>query len=156
MTSFAVSRANHAAAAEKHLLELGLHSATPGTPEEAPFYASIRDDASAALVFADWLEERGRGDEAALLRARKIAADDVETILDKGPRHGQRVAKFGPGLWSVVRRTTVGANGGHRQHLVSWDRIAIRVVRCTKTQAVLDDGQRMALNTLTGCVQIEA
>lgn len=176
-SSWAVSRGNTQAAKEKELLEAGLYLTSNLSDEERCFRESIAanlGDASLRLIFADWLEERGRTDEALTLRLiglnKAINGTSVyngwirksdnqpaewdETIALATHRYEKRQL-FTPGRWSVVRRITEGANGGHRQHTVRWERVTIIVTRCTKATAFLATGTQIRLNTLTACVPLE-
>jgi hypothetical protein len=87
-------------------LELGL---TKVQPEDWPFLEAIRAGEPVG-PFSDWLEEHGRGEEAALVRRPKVSGQEVY-----------------PGVWSVVQKpfrkydviSGVRVPRSHNRHVVN-------------------------------------
>lgn len=143
MNTFAIGRANAASADERNHLEIGLAAPASREPERGYVAAILAEPADAALrlVFSDWLEGAGRHEDARRVR-----------LLAARPWRDYHRPELAPGQWSVVRRVTLGANGGHKNHFVGWERVSVEIVRLTRTQAVLADGRRFALATLSAPV----
>jgi uncharacterized protein (TIGR02996 family) len=91
---------------------------TRSDTDEAAFVAAIRDrpqDALPRLIFADWLEECGRADEAAWLRADVRLAqsypdadrDDLRAVQNLRPPDGVPLLWLAYSLGDVVQ--TLGA-----------------------------------------------
>jgi uncharacterized protein (TIGR02996 family) len=106
--------------------------------------AASSDDATARLVYADWLQEHGEDDRAARMRP---------------PRCDGR--SLAPGRWSVCRRESRRHPDG--TYTVRLRRITIQIERVTDCYAVLLVGDRlpdwtvrqMRLDTLTQCYRLE-
>jgi uncharacterized protein (TIGR02996 family) len=119
-------------------------------PDHAAFVRAIHDrpaDPLPRLVFADWLEEQGRADESAWLRADVRLADsypsfepnDVATVQTLTGPEGVASLWLAKSLWDVAAAVAALFLGAGRPALG-----ALRALTTAARRATGADGERAA------------